>query len=140
MTSIHYRGTPEKPGLVLALDVEEGGRCEGVAYRVPSGAADATLDYLRARELVSYAYEESWLGIALDDGNVVEAVTYVTNRKHPQYSGDLNLEQQAEVIAGAVGPRGPNAEYLMNTVASLGELGLNDPALARLADLVRARI
>lgn len=140
MTSIHYRGTPEKPGLVLALDAEEGGWCEGVAYRIASTAAKGTLDYLRERELVSYAYEECWLTVRLETGETVETVTYVTNREHPQYSGDLDLEQQADVIASAVGPKGPNAEYLMNTLESLGALGLEDVALGRLAELVRARL
>jgi cation transport regulator ChaC len=34
---------------------------------------------------------------------------------------------------------GPNREYLANTIASLEALGLHDPDLARLADLVAAR-
>ena len=34
MWSIHHRGTVEDPGLVLALDPEEGGACEGLGLRV----------------------------------------------------------------------------------------------------------
>ncbi|MEO1504755.1 MAG: gamma-glutamylcyclotransferase, partial [Pseudomonadota bacterium] len=34
MWSVHYRGTPEDPGLVLALLEEAGAATEGVAYRV----------------------------------------------------------------------------------------------------------
>ena len=37
------------------------------------------------------------------------------------------------MIARAVGPSGPNADYLLNTVESLEALGLHDPDLARLA-------
>jgi cation transport protein ChaC len=78
--------------------------------------------------------------VALDGegGAEVEAVTFVTNRDHPQYSGDLDLVGQAAVIARAVGPKGPNADYLHNTVESLDALGLHDPELARLAELVQA--
>lgn len=140
MTSVHYRGTPERPGLVLALDRDAAGTCHGVAYRVAPEAADATIAYLRERELVSYAYQEARLQIALDGHDAaIEAVTYVMNRDHSQYRGDLSLEEQADVIARAVGPRGPNADYLMNTVESLTALGLEDADLLRLADLVRAR-
>ena len=31
MKSIHHRGTPEDPGLVLALDAMEGASCDGLA-------------------------------------------------------------------------------------------------------------
>jgi cation transport protein ChaC len=140
MASIMYRGTPEAPGLVLALDRDAAGSCRGVAYRVPGRAAAATLDYLRARELVSYAYDETRLPVRLDGGPEVEALAYVSNPDHPQYRGGLSLEAQAEVIARAEGPNGPNSDYLLNTVDSLEALGLHDPELVRLAELVRARL
>ena len=139
MASIMYRGTPEAPGLVLALDRDAGGHCLGLAYHVPPAAAEATLLYLRERELVSYAYDEA--RVRLDaGGEAVEALAYVSNRAHPQYRGGLSLDAQAEVIARARGPRGPNADYLLNTVESLEALGLHDPDLVRLAELVRARM
>jgi glutathione-specific gamma-glutamylcyclotransferase len=140
MTSVHYRGTPDYPGLVLALDADPGHACEGVAYRVPATNAQAVLDYLRERELVSYAYLEAWVSVTLAGGRAVEAVTYVIDRAHPQYRGDLDLEGQAEVISRAEGPRGPNAEYLFNTIEGLSALGLHDVALDMLAQRVRARI
>jgi cation transport protein ChaC len=139
MSSVHYRGTPERPGLVLALDAAEDGRCAGVAYHVPGGEAAETLAYLRERELVSYAYREITHPVTLDGDGAVEALAYVSDRGHPQYRGGLTLEQQAEVIAGAVGPMGPNAEYLMNTVDGLAALGLEDAELTHLAELVRRR-
>jgi cation transport protein ChaC len=140
MTSIRYRGTPEAPGLVLALDADAAGSCAGVAYHVPEHSAAATHAYLRERELVSYAYDEARVAIELDGGGRVEALAYVSNPAHPQYAGGLSLERQAEVIALAHGPRGPNADYLLNTVDSLEALGLHDPDLVRLAELVRRRV
>jgi cation transport protein ChaC len=139
MTSIVYRGTPEAPGLVLALDADPGASCRGVAYHVPAGHAAATHAYLRERELVSYAYDEARVRVEIDGGGEVEALAYVSNPAHPQYCR-LSLERQAEVIARARGPRGPNADYLMNTVDSLQALGLEDPELVALVELVRRRL
>ncbi len=140
MSSIVYRGTPEAPGLVLALDRGDGsGICVGVAYQVGAAGAAATLAYLRERELVSYAYAEARLPVELEDGEMVEALAFVSNPEHAQYRGGLSLEAQAEVIARAVGPRGPNRDYLINTVESLDALGLHDPDLARLVELVGGR-
>lgn len=139
MRSIHYRGTPENPGLVLALDEGPDARCAGVAFRVAPAAADEVLAYLRARELVSDAYREMRLPVVTADGRRVEAVTYVIDHDHPQYCAGLTLEAQAAIIAVARGRNGANADYLANTVAHLAELGLADADLdwltARVAEL-----
>ena len=138
MWSWHYRGTREAPGLVLALDREAGGECEGVAFRVRPGDREAVLAYLRARELISYAYEEAIVEIALEGGERLDALTYVVNRAHEQYSGHLPPEREAEIIARARGSRGPNAEYLANTAAHLRELGLEDAGIFSLEERVKA--
>ncbi|MCB2117413.1 MAG: gamma-glutamylcyclotransferase [Rhodobacteraceae bacterium] len=140
MASIHYRGTPERPGLVLALDAAEGAVCDGVAYGVSAEHADATHAYLRERELISYAYDERFVPLTLADGRRVEALTYVINREHEQYRGAETREAQAGVIATAVGQRGPNADYLFNTVDHLRALGIEDADLDWLAARVRAAL
>lgn len=140
MSSVQYRGTPERPGLVLALDADPGAACHGLAYRLDPATAEATMAYLRARELVTNAYDELRLPVRLDDGRSVEAYAYVMNRAHAQYRGGLSLAEQAEVIAHAAGPMGPNAEYLTNTLESLAALGLEDAELSALAELVAARL
>ena len=99
-----------------------------------------TLDYLRERELVSSAYLEKTLMVQLTDGREVEAVTYVIDPHHVQYCGSLDLEEQAQIIARAVGGRGPNSEYLFNTAAHLAELGIPDDELNWLCDRVRRLI
>ena len=134
MWSIHHRGTQEDPGLVLALDAAET-FCDGVAFR--AAEPEAALDYLRERELVSSAYLEEWHDITLRDGRRVSAVCYVINRDHVQYCGDLTLERQAQVIASAVGGRGPNTEYLFNTAKHINDLGLPDADLDWLYDRVK---
>jgi cation transport protein ChaC len=140
MWSIHHRGTPENPGLVLALDAAEGAECRGVAFRVPAARAQATRAYLRERELISSAYLEADIALDLDHGGRVTALAFVVDRAHPQYCGGLALDRQAEVIAGAVGGRGPNPDYLWNTQAHLASLGIGDADLDWLAAEVRRRI
>ena len=137
MRSIHHRGTSEKPGLVLALDPHPGAECHGLAFSVPAPARDATLEYLRERELISSAYLEKTLPIRLADGREVPAVCYVVDTAHVQYCGGLPLEEQAGIIASAIGGRGPNTEYLWNTTDHLAELGIEDEDLAWLAEKVR---
>lgn len=138
MSSIHYRGCVERPGLVLALDEAGDAHCDGVAFRVTGGEENATLAILREREMVSSAYEERWLAIEVRGVGEVVALAFVIDRQHPQYCGRLDLNHQASIIAGAVGQRGPNRDYLFNTCDHLQALGIADADLTRLADLVRA--
>ncbi len=128
MRSIHHRGTAERPGLVLALDSDPGGLCEGLALRAAPGAEAETLARLRERELISSAYGEHLLPLALACGRRVTALAYVIDRAHAQYCR-LPLEEQARIIAAAMGGRGPNAEYLRNTVLHLREIGVHDADL-----------
>ena len=137
MRSIHHRGTETDPGLVLALDHNPGEACRGVAFRVADGDADQTVTYLRERELISSAYLEEQHEVALRSGERVLSVTYVVDRDHVQYCGGLDLETQAAIISTAVGGRGPNTEYLYNTVTHLDEIGISDTRLTWLAGRVR---
>jgi cation transport protein ChaC len=129
MRSIHHRGTPEAPGLVLALDRLAGAACAGVAFRLRDGEEDAVLAYLRERELISSAYLEQSHPVQLAGGAQVSATTFVVDRDHVQYCGGLPLAEQAAIIARARGGRGPNLEYLLNTHRHLADLGIRDPDL-----------
>jgi glutathione-specific gamma-glutamylcyclotransferase len=137
MRSIHHRGTEAAPGLVLALDAAPEASCMGLAFAVAPERAATTLSYLRDRELISSAYLERVLPVALADGRAVEAVTYVIDPDHVQYCGGVALEEQARIIARASGGRGENRDYLWNTAQHLHELGIADAELDWLADRVR---
>lgn len=136
MRSIHHRGTVDHNGLVLALDRVDDAHCHGIAFQVADKMAAQTLDYLRERELVSSAYLEKTLPVTLNDGREISAVTYVIDADHDQYC-QLDLETQAQMIATAVGGRGPNTDYLYNTVDSIKALNLVDPELSWLDKRVR---
>lgn len=125
MLSIHHRGTAEKPGLVLALD-EADATCTGVAFRVAPADQVRVLAELRERELISSAYVEAHVPLALKDGRNVQALAYIINRDHEQYC-QFDLEKQAQLIARSIGGRGPNPEYLFNTADHLVKMGIKDP-------------
>jgi cation transport protein ChaC len=132
-----YRGTPEAPGLVLGL--ETGGECEGVGYRVAGELKDATLQYLRERELITSVYTETLVRIETRDGEGHDAYTYVANRGHNQYVEASDFETVVNVIESAVGVAGANYEYAINTWANLAGLGINDAIVERVADALRRR-
>ncbi|MCF4166734.1 gamma-glutamylcyclotransferase [Zavarzinia compransoris] len=134
--SEHYRGTPERRGLVLGLD--RGGCCRGMLFHVAADARATVLAYLRERELVTHVYEEKVVPVRTEAGATVRAVTYVADRRHVQYAGKLSFEDQVAVIAGAEGSAGRNRDYLAATVAELERLGLVDGVLHRLDRAVRA--
>lgn len=133
--STHYRGNERRPGLVLGLD--RGGVCEGVAFRVVAERAGRTLDYLRAREQLSGVYHEAAVPVELlgPVRREVLAVTYIAERAHPGYAGRRTLVEQARIIRGARGKGGANVDYLMNTLCHLGERGIRERELERLAAL-----
>ncbi len=137
MLSIHHRGSEEDPGLVLALDTYPGGQCTGVAFQVAENEEDAVLASLRERELISSAYYEDHVDLISDSGETIHALAYIINRDHVQYC-QFDLEKQAQIIARAVGGRGPNTEYLYNTASHLTQLDIRDDDMDWLVQRVRA--
>lgn len=135
--SILHRGTPSDPGLVLGLD--EGGRCEGVAFRVEPGAENDTIAYLRQREQVTDVYVETYREIVLSNGSgqSVMALTYVADPSHAQYAGALDIETQLRIVRACRGQAGANIDYVLNTVEHLESLGTHDPLLFALAERLR---
>jgi cation transport protein ChaC len=130
-----YRGTPERPGLVLGLDY--GGSCAGVAFRVARAQWGATLAYLRERELVTSVYDERWVRLRLGAGERAQALTYTVNRGHPQYAGPLERSRRLELVLGSTGQAGANPDYVINTVEHLAALGIHDAELEWLAGRLR---
>ena len=131
------RGTVQKPGLTLAL--ERGGSCRGVLYRVAESLAAQELEILWRREMLTGAYAPRWLKASTDQGPV-HALGFLINRAHARYAGKLSEERIIATIAEACGPLGACATYLFNTVAHLEKLGIREPKLVRLRDLVRERM
>tara|TARA_A100001037_G_scaffold258897_1_gene246360 strand:- start:2385 stop:3068 length:684 start_codon:yes stop_codon:yes gene_type:complete len=127
------RGTPENPGLVLALD--RGGSCAGVAYRLPAGRERDELRVVWDREMAVDSYRASWVRAQTADGHV-NAITFVINRAADRYVGRLPEDVVVDRLANAEGYLGTSAEYLENTVAHMRECGITDRYMFRLQRLV----
>ena len=134
--SVHHRGTPERKGLVLGL--APGGSTVGTAYRVAEADWAQTYAYLVEREQPTETYVEAKVTAQLADGRAVEALTFLSDRSHPQWAGVLPPETQARLIAGASGLSGRNVDYLSDLIAHLREDGVRDPAMDALLQRVQA--
>ncbi|MDX1654786.1 MAG: gamma-glutamylcyclotransferase [Candidatus Competibacteraceae bacterium] len=132
--SWHHRGSPQCPGLVFGLD--RGGSCRGRALRVAAAERKQVAEYLYERELVTPVYVPRLLPVRLAQGTVT-ALTFTIDRRHPQYAGRLDPAVAAAVVSASHGHSGPNREYLLNTLAHLQDLGIDDPKLAQVARLVK---
>lgn len=128
IASDHWRGTPDRPGLVLGLD--RGGSCVGLVFEVPADHAAATLAAVRARELIGGVYHETLVGVLLPDGTKRQALTYVADRSHADYMGRLDRDTMLARVRQGIGHGGLNADYVRATYAHMRELGLADPDLA----------
>src|ERR1700748_1324780 len=135
--SFVHRGTPEKPGLVLGLDL--GGACRGIVYRVARKAREKTIAYLRSREQVTMVYRESWRGVlgAGEPERRVRALVYTVDRGHPQYAGRLDLDAQLHFVRQGHGSSGANRDYVLATVAEIEAQGIRDTDLHLLAERLK---
>lgn len=131
--SHYYRGTTDRPGLVLGLD--RGGSCRGRAFRVAAVMACDVLGRLWDREMIYRVYLPRVLTVRAEDRRLA-CRTFVANPGHEQYAGRLSAAEAARMIAAASGRSGTNRDYLDNTMRHLDELGLRDGALHALHRLV----
>jgi glutathione-specific gamma-glutamylcyclotransferase len=134
--SVHHRGTPARPGLVLGL--ASGGSVRGAAYRIAESVWPEVYAYLLEREQPTETYIEARSPVRLTDGRRVLAVTFLSDTGHPQWAGALDAERQARLISGASGLSGPNVDYLRDLVDHLRAEGVRDHGMERL--LVRVEM
>ena len=127
------RGTPDNPGLILALDT--GGSCHGVALKVNPRRVRDELALLWRREMVVGSYTPRWVRVRGEKKDC-SAIAFVMNRAHASYR-TWSIQKTARTVATAAGELGSNADYLFDTVAHLEEEGLKDHVLHDLARRVK---
>jgi cation transport protein ChaC len=134
-----WRGTPDQPGLMLAL--ARGGSCRGMAYRLPDQGRAAAMEALLRRE-IGYEVDLAsvrWLTVRGAAGPFRALVFYAAPLDGAIHV-DLPLAEQARRIARAAGHVGSCAAYLRNTVQHLEDLGIRDRYLWTLQTMVAEEI
>ena len=132
--SVEYRGTPNRPGLVMGLD--NGGSCMGRAFLVSETGAPDIIAQLNEREMITGAYRSSLQPLQLGTGERVEGVCLVARHDHPQYAPRLDRQVIIDLVKHAHGARGSNREYVLNTVSHLREMGMVDDILDEIGQLL----
>lgn len=134
-----YRGCPERPGIMLALDA--GGSCRGVALRLPPGQVeDNLLKIIRREQPLRGSYIPArWVSVRTAQGRL-RAIAFAIDRQSDAYLRGLTQDEVVHALATAAGNRGSMAEYLYSTVRHLEDRGIRDSYLWRLQELVARRI
>ncbi|WP_062262292.1 gamma-glutamylcyclotransferase [Endozoicomonas arenosclerae] len=127
----YLRGSPETPGLMMALD--NGGECEGLCYRIPASLVDEELHILWTRECCLNTYIPAWVEPEIEGlDSSLPCLTFVVNHDSPRYIHQLSEHKTVEKIRTAVGQFGSNRDYFDNTLAHLREMGIHDEKLESL--------
>ena len=135
ISSSRWRGTPDRPGLVLGLD--RGGCCRGIAFEVKESQVPSVLETLWDREMRRAVYQARLVRARLPDRET-RVLTFVADPHHTGYAGKLPVARMAKRIATCRGDRGPNLEYLRRTVDYLAERGMRDETLQHVLAVARA--
>ena len=125
--SIHYRGTKTEPGLVLGLD--QSGECHGLALKVPADTCHEIMTKLWEREMRTGIYIPSLFAVDIR-GQPCNLYSFIANRDHSLYAGDLSREKVLGILKTASGDKGSNRAYAVNTYDALRQNGFDDALLA----------
>lgn len=134
-----WRGTPEQPGLMLAL--ERGGSCDGIAYRLPEASKRQELANLLNREIDGREDMPfvRWVTVRAE-GETHRALVFWALPTGRDFPTRPTLEQAAHMLARACGHMGSGAAYLHRTVEKLAEHGIRDRNLWTLQEMVATEI
>lgn len=152
LKSVVFRGTQDCPGRVLGVrppicETEFG--CVGVAYRLHQGGEREAIAHLWSREMVSQAYQPVLVPMALyetesnADKNCaalsgISGLTFMVEPTDSCYAPHADAESVAHIVRNASGLRGPNSDYVLETADALKNLGIHDPYIEAVANLLKS--
>lgn len=135
LTDRRYRGSPSRPGLMMALDRGEG--CQGVALRMNGGShpSGPLIELLKKEPPIPPE-----IVLAKTDAGMIQTLLFAATPEFPLYQSEPPLEELAIILASSVGYIGTMAEYLYNTLLELQRAGVHDAHLWQLQDMVAERL
>jgi cation transport regulator ChaC len=137
-----HRGTPASPGRVVTLVESPGAELWGAAYAITDADWPDVLATLEHREQAGYERLVLTAGLAAAEraGEVVADVPaeiFIGGADRPEFIGPEPLAATAAIVRASRGPSGANLDYVLALERALAELGVRDPDVAALADMVR---
>lgn len=134
--STDHRGTPESPGRVVTLVERAGSECWGVAYQVPAESREEVLSTLDHREKGGYSLIELPFHPHPGSPAPKNVSVYIGHTENEFFVGEEDEAQSADIIRSACGPSGHNIEYIVKLTEALDELGITDPNVLNVFNLV----
>ncbi|WP_019832832.1 gamma-glutamylcyclotransferase [Sphingomonas sp. PR090111-T3T-6A] len=133
------RGSPERPGLLLGLEV--GGSCDGIALRIAADAVERELSLLWRREMITGAYNPQWVELCDETGHGFgQGIAFTIDMDSDHYAGNLPREEIVERLATGRGSLGSSADYLFRTRQALQAHGILDTRIEAIAADVEAAL
>ncbi|KAI5076606.1 hypothetical protein GOP47_0008671, partial [Adiantum capillus-veneris] len=138
-----HRGTPEQPGRTVTLELDPHSTCWGIAYRVSDQEKESiALSYLelREKEYDLRVHLDLYTDLHSSEPAICGVLVYLAStdrNRNKYYLGEAPLKDMAWQIARAVGPSGPNAEYLFKLHRCLRDIGCEEKELEDLVDKVQ---
>lgn len=129
------RGDKACPGLMAALD--EGGGCDGLAFRIAADRVAEETRILWQREIVLPAYIAHDIPLAIGD-TTITALTFVADHDSAAIDAGIARDEQLHLLARSAGILGSSLDYLRGIVAKLRLLDIEDTELFGLLDDAQA--
>ena len=138
--SFDHRGVPGNPGRVVTLLPREEAITWGSAFLVDRVVREEILANLDHREKGGYQrFEVPVFDHGQGEPRVVveEALMYVAMPGNPHYLGPASEWEIARQALHAVGPSGPNREYIHRLAESLRRFDVVDPHVFAIDEYLR---
>lgn len=109
-----------------------------MGYKIAADKEEAVLHHLDNREKNGYEKLETTF-YPVDESSPKPTLVYIANDKNPSWNSNFNLSDIAEQIHEAVGPSGPNPEYVYNLCDAMRQYfhNIKDDHLFELEEILK---